>query len=72
MAEFFEKVAKDPSTWTHISEGGLARIRERYTWCAARCRGAGSKCGAAACARPWLCPAVGLAQDYVGAEAMQC
>ncbi|XP_043720364.1 sucrose synthase 2-like isoform X2 [Telopea speciosissima] len=32
MAEFFEQCKKDPSTWDKISEGGLKRIYERYTW----------------------------------------
>ncbi|XP_042485417.1 sucrose synthase 2-like [Macadamia integrifolia] len=32
MAGFFEQSKKDPSTWDKISEGGLKRIYERYTW----------------------------------------
>ncbi|XP_020102417.1 sucrose synthase 4 [Ananas comosus] len=32
MVEFFEQSKKDPSNWIKISEGGLKRIYERYTW----------------------------------------
>ncbi|XP_074268398.1 sucrose synthase-like [Silene latifolia] len=32
MADFFGKCAEDPSYWCKISEGGLQRINERYTW----------------------------------------
>ncbi|XP_044497870.1 sucrose synthase 2-like isoform X1 [Mangifera indica] len=32
LIEFFEKSAKDPSYWGTISDGGLKRIYERYTW----------------------------------------
>ncbi|KAG8487598.1 hypothetical protein CXB51_018125 [Gossypium anomalum] len=29
---FFEKCKKDPSHWNEISDGGLKRIQEKYTW----------------------------------------
>ncbi|TYJ24993.1 hypothetical protein E1A91_A07G017900v1 [Gossypium mustelinum] len=29
---FFEKCKKDPSHWNEISNGGLKRIQEKYTW----------------------------------------
>ncbi|XP_051142212.1 sucrose synthase 2 [Andrographis paniculata] len=32
MADFFQKCNEDPSHWASISEGGLSRIYERYTW----------------------------------------
>ncbi|KAK1384840.1 hypothetical protein POM88_022575 [Heracleum sosnowskyi] len=32
MAEFFQKCTEDPAYWEKISEGGLQRIYERYTW----------------------------------------
>nr|AFS17278.1 sucrose synthase 2 [Amaranthus hypochondriacus] len=32
MSDFFEKCREDPSYWYKISEGGLQRIMERYTW----------------------------------------
>ncbi|XP_031277138.1 sucrose synthase 2-like [Pistacia vera] len=32
LIEFFEKCSKDPSYWNTISDGGLKRIYERYTW----------------------------------------
>ncbi|KAH7421484.1 hypothetical protein KP509_13G059900 [Ceratopteris richardii] len=32
LVRFFEKCVEDPSHWTKISEGGLRRIREKYTW----------------------------------------
>jgi sucrose synthase len=32
MADFFERAAADPSYWRRVSDAGLARIRERYTW----------------------------------------
>ncbi|KAM0947640.1 putative sucrose synthase [Dioscorea sansibarensis] len=32
MVEFFEQCKKDSSYWNKISEGGLCRIFERYTW----------------------------------------
>ncbi|ESR32748.1 Sucrose synthase 2 [Citrus sinensis] len=32
MIEFFEKCYNDPSHWNKISDGGLKRIYERYTW----------------------------------------
>ncbi|KAL2928117.1 Sucrose synthase [Bienertia sinuspersici] len=32
MAEFFQKYREDPSYWNEISNGGLQRINERYTW----------------------------------------
>lgn len=32
LADFFEKCKKDPSHWEAISEGGLKRIQEKYTW----------------------------------------
>ncbi|KAJ9543116.1 hypothetical protein OSB04_022823 [Centaurea solstitialis] len=32
MVDFFVKCKEEPSYWTKISEGGLKRICERYTW----------------------------------------
>ncbi|KAL7151153.1 hypothetical protein ABFS83_04G012300 [Erythranthe nasuta] len=32
MADFFQKCNEDPSYWVTISEAGLQRIQERYTW----------------------------------------
>uniref|UniRef100_A0A0A0KTD0 Sucrose synthase n=1 Tax=Cucumis sativus TaxID=3659 RepID=A0A0A0KTD0_CUCSA len=32
LVDFFEKCKEDPSHWIRISEGGLRRIYERYTW----------------------------------------
>jgi len=32
MADFFQKCKEDPSYWKKISDGGLQRIYERYTW----------------------------------------
>nr|AMN16537.1 sucrose synthase [Albuca bracteata] len=32
MIDFFERCKKDPSYWNKISDAGLARINERYTW----------------------------------------
>lgn len=32
LVKFFEKCKEDPSHWTKISEGGLQRIYEKYTW----------------------------------------
>ncbi|VAI68951.1 unnamed protein product [Triticum turgidum subsp. durum] len=32
LVEFFEKCQVDPSHWTKISQGGLQRIEEKYTW----------------------------------------
>ncbi|KAL4297961.1 hypothetical protein GQ457_12G021720 [Hibiscus cannabinus] len=32
LVEFFDKCRKDPSYWDKISEGGLKRIQEKYTW----------------------------------------
>ncbi|KAH7286312.1 hypothetical protein KP509_32G000400 [Ceratopteris richardii] len=32
LVEFFEKCKEDPSHWTKISDGGLKRIYEKYTW----------------------------------------
>ncbi|EXB33532.1 Sucrose synthase 2 [Morus notabilis] len=32
MVDFFQKSKEDPSYWLKISEGGLQRIYERYTW----------------------------------------
>uniref|UniRef100_A0A1D1Z3C2 Sucrose synthase n=1 Tax=Anthurium amnicola TaxID=1678845 RepID=A0A1D1Z3C2_9ARAE len=32
MIDFFTQSKKDAEYWTKISEGGLRRIRERYTW----------------------------------------
>ncbi|KAK9288969.1 hypothetical protein L1049_017440 [Liquidambar formosana] len=32
MADFFEQCQKDPSYWDKISDAGLKRIYERYTW----------------------------------------
>ncbi|KAK8650671.1 hypothetical protein V6N13_140299 [Hibiscus sabdariffa] len=32
LATFFQRCKEDPSYWTKISDGGLKRIYERYTW----------------------------------------
>ncbi|KAK3194150.1 hypothetical protein Dsin_025460 [Dipteronia sinensis] len=32
MADFFQKCQEDPSYWNKISDAGLQRIYERYTW----------------------------------------
>ncbi|KAK9027012.1 hypothetical protein V6N11_066861 [Hibiscus sabdariffa] len=32
IADFFQKCKKEPSHWNKISEGGLKRIQEKYTW----------------------------------------
>ena len=32
IADFLERAAADPSVWTRISEGALARVASRYTW----------------------------------------
>ena len=32
LADFFERCKKDPTYWDKISNGGLQRIYERYTW----------------------------------------
>ncbi|XP_068660118.1 sucrose synthase 1-like [Aristolochia californica] len=32
IVDFFEKCKKDPSYWSKISEGGLKRIQEKFTW----------------------------------------
>lgn len=32
LVDFFEGCQKDPSYWNKISDGGLKRIYERYTW----------------------------------------
>ncbi|EPS58089.1 sucrose synthase, partial [Genlisea aurea] len=32
MAEFFERCREDSGHWVSISEGGLRRIHEKYTW----------------------------------------
>nr|AEN71084.1 sucrose synthase SusA1 [Gossypium laxum] len=32
LATFFERCKEDPSHWAKISDGGLKRIYERYTW----------------------------------------
>ncbi|KAI5572417.1 hypothetical protein BDE02_10G011900 [Populus trichocarpa] len=32
LVNFFEQCQKDPSHWNKISDGGLKRIHERYTW----------------------------------------
>jgi len=32
LVEFFEKSKVDPSHWDKISQGGLQRIHEKYTW----------------------------------------
>nr|QNU13189.1 SUS2 [Paeonia suffruticosa] len=32
MLNFFQRCKEDPSYWGHISDGGLQRILERYTW----------------------------------------
>ncbi|KAM0050625.1 putative sucrose synthase [Helianthus debilis subsp. tardiflorus] len=32
IADFFQKCEEEPSYWAKISDGGLKRISERYTW----------------------------------------
>ncbi|KAK7304024.1 hypothetical protein RJT34_15014 [Clitoria ternatea] len=32
LVDFFEKTKADPSYWDKISQGGLQRIHEKYTW----------------------------------------
>ncbi|TVU47109.1 hypothetical protein EJB05_06691 [Eragrostis curvula] len=32
MAEFFERCKQDPNHWVKVSEAGLQRIYEKYTW----------------------------------------
>ncbi|KAE9593797.1 Sucrose synthase 2 [Lupinus albus] len=32
LVEFFDRCKEDPSHWNKISDGGLQRIYERYTW----------------------------------------
>ncbi|MDX1811254.1 MAG: glycosyltransferase, partial [Gammaproteobacteria bacterium] len=32
IADFFEKCRDDPSYWNQISNGGLQRVEQRYTW----------------------------------------
>ncbi|MCW3490156.1 sucrose synthase [Dethiobacter alkaliphilus] len=32
IADFLEKSAKDPSHWDSISQGGIERVLDRYTW----------------------------------------
>ncbi|XP_077230868.1 sucrose synthase 1-like [Tasmannia lanceolata] len=32
IVDFFEKCKEDPSYWTRISQDGLKRIEEKYTW----------------------------------------
>ncbi|KAK6944914.1 Sucrose synthase [Dillenia turbinata] len=32
LVDFFEKCKKDPTQWDKISQGGLQRIYEKYTW----------------------------------------
>ncbi len=32
MAEFFARCSEDPGYWERISDGGLQRVAERYTW----------------------------------------
>ncbi|XP_072989700.1 sucrose synthase 1 [Typha latifolia] len=32
LVDFFEKCKEDPTHWNKISEGGLQRIEEKYTW----------------------------------------
>ncbi|KAK9265676.1 hypothetical protein L1049_012564 [Liquidambar formosana] len=32
MADFFQRCKEDPSHWNNISDAGLQRINERYTW----------------------------------------
>jgi len=32
MADFFERCKEEPSYWVTISEAGIKRIYERYTW----------------------------------------
>jgi len=32
IADFLERCAQDPSEWTRLSQGAMARVEERYTW----------------------------------------
>ncbi len=32
IAEFFSRCRADPEHWTHISQGALKRVADRYTW----------------------------------------
>ncbi len=32
IADFLERCARDPDQWHAISEGGIARVLDRYTW----------------------------------------
>ncbi|NJN64982.1 MAG: sucrose synthase [Acidobacteria bacterium] len=32
ISRFFDECAEDPSRWKRISDGGIARVEERYTW----------------------------------------
>ncbi|KAJ8491229.1 hypothetical protein OPV22_012950 [Ensete ventricosum] len=32
LVDFFEKCKRDPAHWSRISQGGLQRIYEKYTW----------------------------------------
>ena len=32
MAQFFERSAAEPAYWQLLSDGGIARVRSRYTW----------------------------------------
>ncbi|OAY76411.1 sucrose synthase 1 [Ananas comosus] len=32
LVDFFEKCKEDPTHWSKISDGGLKRIEEKYTW----------------------------------------
>jgi len=32
MADFFSRCVDNPDEWQRLSDGGLARVRERYTW----------------------------------------
>ncbi len=32
IADFFSRCLEDPGHWSRISQGGIARVEERYTW----------------------------------------
>ena len=32
IADFLDRCRQDPEHWTRLSEGGIRRVRDRYTW----------------------------------------
>lgn len=32
MADFFDRAASDPTYWSKVSDGALARVRAAYSW----------------------------------------